>query len=152
HPGLDSWISNGTGLIGLVLFGYAASKIWRGPVGEGATKKLLGRPAFKGGAEFTTGDGGVVFELGGQKEPAKIWEWISDATIPIIALQGESGAGKSSLLQGGIEFLLGQKGIERLDPKPDGPIPCVYCEMRPTNPYPDLTQAIMEKLKKSSDF
>ena len=145
YASVNKWLSIGLGVVSLVCFVYASYKVWSQPIKDQG-KNPLGH-LLKGGAKYTKAEGKLFWRLGRRAELSKVWSLISNADIPLIAIQGESGAGKSSLLQGGIEFLLSEEGYELLSLTE--PIPCAYCEIRPGDPGADLLRRAGETLRRT---
>src|SRR5207253_3177805 len=94
-----------------------------------------------GGDKYTVKDGELFQRLGRKREVERLWGHVADARVSIVAIQAVSGAGKSSLLEGGLRYLL-TKGFDRLTPKTDL-IPCAYCEMASSSPLARLYPALV---------
>ena len=60
--------------------------------------------AIKDPFSFGEMDGEIFSRLGRQADLSKIFSWVIDTTICFVALKGESGAGKTSLLRAGITY------------------------------------------------
>ena len=89
--------------------------------------------AIKGLLPFTVADGKLFAQLGRQLELQQLLALTQDDQIAISAVRGESGAGKTSLLQAGLAYTLGQEQ-------------CVYWEAVPEKAPDALLHAIRSQL------
>ena len=92
---IDHWVLICLPILAFALFLYAAIKTLREP--PDIDPKPLKRPALKGGEKYTKDDGKLFLRLGRTNVLKKLCALIADAENPIIAVQADSGAGKSSL-------------------------------------------------------
>ncbi|HTI69410.1 MAG TPA: leucine-rich repeat domain-containing protein [Candidatus Limnocylindria bacterium] len=124
---------------------YGVWKIWlRTPP---TPKEVIIDPGpLKGGSSYGPQDGELFLRLGRRDELGQLWGWVLDSNVPFIAIKAESGAGKTSLLRAGLQYLLTQK-YDALAPKQLAAIPTVYCEMRPSDPVGDLLALIRGEWK-----
>ena len=81
---------------------------------------------------FTREDGALFRKLGREDELSKLLGYVLDDQIPIIAIMGESGAGKTSLLRAGLSHILAQKSIRY-----------IYWEALASDPVDRLLHAII---------
>jgi len=93
--------------------------------------------AIKGLLPFSFADGELYQGLGRRAELSTLLAYAADSQTSISVVRGESGAGKTSLLQAGLRYYL-------LMQKP--PVPCVYWEATPSNPTAALLRAIQSEL------
>ncbi|MBD3290856.1 SUMF1/EgtB/PvdO family nonheme iron enzyme [candidate division KSB1 bacterium] len=80
-------------------------------------------------------DGEIFSQLGREADISKVLGWVLDSQICFIALKGESGAGKTSLLRAGLAYTLEKENEEY------GVTP-VYWEAMPKNSAAELLRAI----------
>ncbi len=116
--------------LGILVLILAAWRIWRkavAPLPEGKPKPA----AIKGPAPFGPQDAELFARLGRNEDLNRLRDWILDDQKPLVALMGESGVGKTSLLRAGLASHL----------KGDG-IPVVYWEALPTDPEAGLLHAV----------
>jgi ABC-type dipeptide/oligopeptide/nickel transport system ATPase subunit len=119
--------------LGVFLLALAAWLIWRkvaAPVPEGKPKP----PAIKGPAPFGPYDAELFARLGRNEDLDRLRDWILDDQKPLVALMGESGVGKTSLLRAGLESHL--KGDE---------FQVIYWEALPTEPENGLLHAVQSR-------
>lgn len=120
-------------LAGLLFLALAAWLIWRkvvAPVPEGKPKP----PAIKGPAPFGPHDAELFARLGRKDDLDRLRAWILDDQKPIVALVGQSGVGKTSLLRAGLEGHL--KGDD---------VQVIYWEALPTDPEEGLLHSIQSR-------
>jgi hypothetical protein len=89
--------------------------------------------AIKGLLPFTVADGKLFAQLGRRMELQQLLGLAQNDRIAISAVRGESGAGKTSLLQAGLAYTLGQEQ-------------CVYWEAVPEKASDALLHAIRSQL------
>ena len=99
----------------------------------------IGPSAIKGPMSFgpSTEDGELFQQLGRTSELSQLLGWVLDDRIPLVAVMGTSGAGKTSLLHSGLEYLLRSR---------NPPIDCAYWEALPSDPVTGLLHALREGL------
>lgn len=91
---------------------------------------------IKGPFAFGEMDGEIFLKLGRQADLKKILSWVLDSQICFVALQGASGAGKTSLLRAGLTYTLDREKEEH------GIIP-IYWEAVPENSAAELLRVIL---------
>lgn len=89
--------------------------------------------AIKGLLPFISADGELFARLGRRMEVSRLLALAKDDQIGISVVRGESGAGKTSLLQAGLAYTLGKES-------------CIYWEAVPTSPELALLHAIRSQL------
>jgi hypothetical protein len=89
--------------------------------------------AIKGLFPFTAADGKLFAQLGRQMELQQLLGLARNDRVAISAVRGESGAGKTSLLQAGLAYTLGEQQ-------------CIYWEAVPENAPDALLHAIRSQL------
>jgi hypothetical protein len=107
-------------------------KIIAPPLSEGGIEI----PAIKGPAPFGPQDAELFLQLGRQEELGTLKSWILDSQKPLIALMGESGVGKSSLLRAGLSRTLRENDVL-----------VIYWEALPTEPEERLLHTIHAEWK-----
>ncbi|MGH7493796.1 MAG: ATP-binding protein [bacterium] len=123
-------------VIGIVLFVWGIVRVWKK-----ATPRDVGVPgtvtpsAIKGPFAFGEMDGKIFSQLGREADLSKILGWVLDSQICFVALKGESGAGKTSLLRAGLTYTLTQEKARY------GVTP-IYWEAVPDNSAMELLRAI----------
>ncbi len=126
------WVTGVLVVLGLFLLGFAAWRIWKkavAPLPEAKPKPA----AIKGPAPFGPQDAELFARLGRNDDLNRLRDWILDDQKPLVALMGESGVGKTSLLRAGLaRHLQGDK------------IPVLYWEAVPTEPEAKLLHAVQE--------
>ena len=85
--------------------------------------------AIKGLLPWGLADGELFASLGRRAELQSVLDRAQNEQIPITVVRGESGAGKTSLLQDGLQYTLKKEN-------------CVYWEARPNNAPGELLHAI----------
>lgn len=124
-----AWIPWAGGL----LLALAAWLIWKkvvAPIPEGKPKP----PAIKGPAPFDPNDAELFARLGRKDDLDRLRAWILDDQKPLVALMGESGVGKTSLLRAGLENHLKGDAVQ-----------VIYWEALPTNPEEGLLHAVQSR-------
>ena len=145
HQSLVDGFHGGWLLVVVGLFLYATWKIWwRTP--PKPTPVVIYPGVTKGGVSWTESDGETFLSLGREDEIGQLWGWVQDPQIPFIAIKAETGAGKTSLLRAGLQYLLTQK-FDLLSPPQTAQTPCVYCELRPADPVGDLLALVRAEWK-----
>ncbi len=129
---LKYWLTLALWLAGGLCLGMVAFRLYRrvtAPLPQGETKL----PALKGAASFTSAEDDVELfaQLCRDEELERLRAAILDDQTPLIALLGESGVGKTSLLRAGLAHALKKDGIE-----------IIYWEALPTNPDTELLHRI----------
>jgi Leucine-rich repeat (LRR) protein len=118
--------------VGAILFVLAVIRIWRQAIPPELPPPEARPAAIKGPMPFTREDGALFRKLGREDELSKLLGYVLDDQIPIIAIMGESGAGKTSLLRAGLSHILAQKSIRY-----------IYWEALPSDPVDRLLHAII---------
>ncbi|HVG09102.1 MAG TPA: AAA family ATPase [Thermoanaerobaculia bacterium] len=124
------WITGVLVVLGLFLLGFAAWRIWKkavAPLPEAKPKPA----AIKGPAPFGPQDAELFTRLGRNDDLNRLRDWILDDQKPLVALMGESGVGKTSLLRAGLAHHL-----------QDDKVPVLYWEAVPTEPEAKLLHAV----------
>lgn len=121
----------------LVLVIYRVWKESIAPNGEGALPPSSA--AIKGLLPFTETDGELFARLGRPNELQRLLSVARNYSIGVCAVRGQSGAGKTSLLQAGLTFNL---GIEH----------SVYWEATPVSPGAALLRAIQSRFPQVSSL
>src|SRR6202158_2716317 len=98
------------------------------PVGE-----TIRPSAIKGPGSFGPQDGKLFSRLGRGDDIATLLGYVLDDQVGMVAVMGESGAGKTSLLRSGLHYQLAQR---------QPPVPYVYWEALPTHPMEGLLHAV----------
>jgi internalin A len=145
HQSLVDGFHGGLLLIVAGLFLYAIWKIW-GRTPPEPRVVVIYPGVTKGGVSWTESDGETFLSLGRKDEISQLWGWVQDPQIPFIAIKAESGAGKTSLLRAGLQYLL-TKNFDLLSPPQTARTPCVYCELRPADPVGDLLALVRAEWK-----
>ncbi|MCP4658202.1 MAG: ATP-binding protein, partial [bacterium] len=112
---------------GVVLLAWSIVRVWRtvtAPLPDPGAPKP---PAIKGATSFGPHEGELFSRLGRDRELAQLRGWILDDRVPLVALMGESGVGKTSLLRSGLEYCL------RDDLLNDEKVRVFYWEARPSD-------------------
>jgi Leucine-rich repeat (LRR) protein len=117
--------------VGAILFVWAVVRIWRQAIPPELPPPEARPAAIKGLMPFTREDGALFRKLGREDELSKLLGYVLDEQIPMIAIMGESGAGKTSLLRAGLSHILSQKSVRY-----------IYWEALPSNPVDRLLHAI----------
>lgn len=102
------------------------------------TRRIQSAGAIKGLQSFNLNDAKVFAELGREGEIKKYWRAISNEEFRFGVLQGESGCGKSSLLQAGL--------LPRLIDK-DSPYFGVYIKLRSQDVIADIRRELEKRLE-----
>lgn len=118
--------------LGAISFVAAVIRIWRQAIPPELPPPEARPAAIKGPMPFTREDGTLFRRLGREDELSKLLGYVLDDQIPIVALMGESGAGKTSLLRAGLSHVLAQRNIR-----------CIYWEALPSQPDERLLHAIV---------
>lgn len=113
---------------GILLTSYQIWKFRRRAAAPPVETGGLKPAAIKGPAAFGPADSELFARLGRQRELAELRGWILDDQVPLVALMGESGVGKTSLLRAGLAYAL--------EAEP------VYFEALPSNPSGGLLAAV----------
>ncbi|MEA2563228.1 MAG: hypothetical protein QOH06_4732 [Acidobacteriota bacterium] len=124
------WVTGVLVVLGLFLLGFAAWRIWKkavAPLPEAKPKPA----AIKGPAPFGPQDAELFARLGRNDDLNRLRDWILDDQKPLVALMGESGVGKTSLLRAGLAHHL-----------QDDKIPVLYWEALPTDSEAKLLHAV----------
>lgn len=124
------WMTGVLAVLGLLLLGFSIRRIWKkavAPLPEGKPKPA----AIKGPAPFGPQDAELFARLGRNDDLNKLRDWILDDQKPLVALMGESGVGKTSLLRAGLAHHL-----------QDDKVPVLYWEALPTDPEAKLLHAV----------
>jgi Leucine-rich repeat (LRR) protein len=124
------WLTAALAVPGLFLLGLSIRRIWKkavAPLPEGKPKPA----AIKGPAPFGPQDAELFARLGRNDDLDKLRGWILDDQKPLLALMGESGVGKTSLLRAGLARHL-----------QDDKVPVLYWEALPTEPEAKLLHAV----------
>jgi ABC-type dipeptide/oligopeptide/nickel transport system ATPase subunit len=124
------WVTGVLVVLGLFLLGFAVWRIWKkavAPLPEAKPKPA----AIKGPAPFGPQDAELFARLGRNDDLNRLRDWILDDQKPLVALMGESGVGKTSLLRAGLAHHL-----------QDDKVPVLYWEAVPTEPEAKLLHAI----------
>jgi hypothetical protein len=124
--------------VGVLLLAVAAWLIWRkvvAPVPEGKPKPA----AIKGPAAFGPHDAELFARLGRNEDLDRLRDWILDDQKPLVALMGESGVGKTSLLRAGLESHLKGDAVQ-----------VIYWEALPTDPEEGLLHAVQSRWANST--
>ena len=100
--------------------------------------------AIKGLLPFSLADGPLFQKLGRQSELEKLLGYSLDEQIGVSVVRGESGAGKTSLLQSGLRYSL----LKQQQP----PVPCVYWEATPSDAPAALLHAIQSELGETTEI
>jgi hypothetical protein len=122
------FIAIGVGLViwlGVLLFRLALPLPGRG--------ETIRPSAIKGPGPFGPQDGSLFSRLGRADEIATLLGYVLDDQVGLVAVMGESGAGKTSLLRSGLNFQL---------TKQQPAVPYAYWEALPTDPVAGLLFAI----------
>jgi internalin A len=145
HQSLVEGFNGGWLFVVAGLLFYAIWKIWwrTPPMPQDG---VIHPSVTKGGVPWTESDGETFLRLGRDHEIGQLWGWVQDPQIPFIVIQAESGAGKTSLLRAGLQYLLTQK-FDLLSPRQTTRTPCVYCELRPSDPVGDLLALVRAEWK-----
>jgi len=100
--------------------------------------------AIKGLLPFSFVDGPLFQRLGRRAELETLLGYSLNEQIGVSVVRGDSGAGKTSLLQAGLRYsLLRQQ---------EAPIPCVYWEATPSDPPAALLHAIRSELRENIEI
>jgi hypothetical protein len=89
--------------------------------------------AIKGPGSFGPQDGSLFAQLGRRNEIATLRDHVNNDQVGMVAVMGESGAGKTSLLRAGLCYQIKQQ---------KSAVPCVYWEALPTDPVAGLLHAV----------
>lgn len=118
--------------VGAVCLVWLAYRLWKlaAPPPEIPDKPVP--TAIKGLLPWVVGDGRLFGRLGRRAELESLLGLAQDEQTPIIVVRGESGSGKTSLLQAGLRYALGVES-------------CVYWEALPDNPSGALLHAIQSR-------
>jgi conflict system STAND superfamily ATPase len=104
-------------------------RLWKVAVPPPALPDVAVSSAVKGLLPFTVADGRLFARLGRRTELQSLLGLAQNDQIAISVVRGESGAGKTSLLQAGLAYALGQEH-------------CVYWEAVAVNPAGALLHAL----------
>ncbi|HEX2252560.1 MAG TPA: hypothetical protein VHQ65_04770 [Thermoanaerobaculia bacterium] len=129
--------------LGLVFAALTVVRLWRYSLAPPAPEIDRGGVAIKGASSFAPEDAKLFSRLGRLVELKQLRSWARDTQkAPVVAVMGESGVGKTSLLRAGLAFILGQ-GDDRIS--------YAYWEADPRNPRESFLRAVEEQLG-SRDF
>jgi len=126
------WMTGVLAVLGLLLLGFSIRRIWKkavAPLPEGKPKPA----AIKGPAPFGPQDAELFARLGRNDDLNKLRAWMLDDQKPLVALMGESGVGKTSLLRAGLAHHL-----------QDDKVAVLYWEAVPTEPEAKLLHTVRE--------
>ncbi len=115
--------------LGVVCFVWLLWRVWKRAVPPPETEAKAAPSAIKGLLPWGVADGDLFARLGRRAELALLLDRVQNDQIPITVVRGESGAGKTSLLQAGLQYTLKKEN-------------CVYWEARPNNAPTELLHAI----------
>ena len=87
--------------------------------------------ALKGAAAFGPQDSELFSRLRRSAEVATLRGWVLDDQVPLVAVMGESGVGKTSLLRSGLDFNLRDADVQLL-----------YWEALPADPAAALLESV----------
>jgi hypothetical protein len=123
------WASCAAYILAIVCLLWLAWRLWKvaAPPSEPAEKPAPS--AIKGLLPWGITDGELFASLGRRAELQFLLDRAQNDQIPITVVRGESGAGKTSLLQAGLQFTLKKEN-------------CVYWEARSSNAPGELLHAI----------
>lgn len=124
------WVTGALALLGLFFLGLSIRRLWKkaiAPLPEGKPKPA----AIKGPAPFGPQDAELFARLGRNDDLNRLRGWILDDQKPLVALMGESGVGKTSLLRAGLAHHLQEDKV-----------PVLYWEAVPTEPEAKLLHAV----------
>lgn len=127
-------------LAAVALFIWLIYRVWKlaapPPVEKDGHKPAPS--AIKGLYPFSFADGEIFQRLGRVPELQTLLGFALNDQVGVTVVRGESGAGKSSLLQAGLRYVL----LRQQDP----PLPCVYWEAKPSEPAASLLHAIQMEM------
>jgi len=132
-PWANSYILPATLALAAACFAWAFLRVLRQPVGPPAPPPSRPR-VIRGPAAFGPGDAQLFARLGRQRELDRLREWARDDRVSLIAVCGESGVGKTSLLRAGLEGAADPRQLR-----------VIYWEARPTDPERGLLLEIQRQ-------
>src|SRR5262249_55872707 len=112
---------------------WLLGRIWRQAAVPPPPPDVPMPSAIKGLLPFTVADGKLFGRLGRRAELQSLLALAQEDQIGISVVRGESGAGKTSILQAGLAYTLGEGG-------------CIYWEAVPTKAPEALLHAIRSRL------
>ena len=121
-------------LAGVVCVALSFWRIWRSTIPAPLPEEFRGPDAIKGTEPFREADGELFSRLGREQVLNKMRGWILDDQVPFVAIKGESGVGKTSVLRAGVAHWLRNDDVG-----------IVYWEARPTNPEAELLAAVQAR-------
>ncbi len=139
-PNALRWLPLGLLLTGLGLWLYLFLRIrrdWRSQRQE--TEFRPGPAAIKGAASFAPDDAELFSRLSRQEELAQLRSWILDDQVPVVVVLGDSGAGKTSFVRAGLEYLARHQ-------KEDEAIRIAYWEANPEDAWGRFLKATRTQL------
>lgn len=129
-----NWVRWSLIFLGLSCLALASWKVWAkavAPLPAAGSKPA----AIKGASAFGPQDAELFSQLGRSEELGHLRNWILDDQVPLIAVMGESGVGKTSLLRAGLADSLRDDGVE-----------CFYWEARQVDDEGDLPGFLRARL------
>lgn len=122
--------------LNLIAYGLSAAcgiwlvvRLWKQAVPPPEEPEAPASDAIKGLLPFTINDGKLFAQMGRKNEIQSLVGLARNEQVGVVAVRGESGAGKTSLLQAGVAYTLGKDGS-------------VYWEAVPNKPAQALLYAI----------
>jgi len=124
-------------VVGGGLFIWAVARIWVQATPRTPELAAAKPSAIKGPMAFGQADGELFQRLQRQKEIERLLSFVLDDQTGLVAVTGESGAGKTSLLRAGLSHALKSR---------ESQIPLVYWEARPSHPLQRLLDTVNANL------
>lgn len=126
-------------VVGLFFLSLGVYQVWKKAIPHEPDVHPSAKPSvIKGPLSFGEHDGEIFAKLGREKELGILLNWSLDnrnRDMHLVALKGESGAGKTSLLRAGLVYALETK-------KDDYGLIPIYWEATPKDPDQDLLRTI----------
>ncbi len=123
-----TWLARVSWFLSAILMPWLILRLWKRAVVPPPPPAGPIPSAVKGLLPFTAADGNLFARLGRRSELQSLMAFAQDDQIAISIVRGESGAGKTSVLQAGVEYMLKQN--------------CIYWEAVPVEPGDALLHAI----------
>lgn len=138
--GPQSFLSLGLATLGGFCLLACAIVVWRRVTAPPPPPAEPKPSAIKGVSSFGPDDGELFWRLGRNDELNDLRGWLRDDQVPFVAVQGESGVGKTSLLRAGLSKVL-----------KDDDIAVIYWEAIPSRASHRLLSAIQAGWHGSED-
>lgn len=139
---MPAWIDQYKDPVRLILYAsggalliWAVARIWAQATPRAAEVAAAKPSAIKGPMAFGQADGELFQRLQRQSEIERLLSFVLDDQVGLVAVTGESGAGKTSLLRAGLSHALQSRDI-----------PLVYWEARPSQPLQRLLDSVNANL------